>query len=136
MLAIRLQRTGRSGHAQFRVIVQESRLSPTSGKVVARLGSYNPHTKEIILAKDKAEFYLSHGAQPSESAVRILTKEGVKLPSWVTPALKKEGKLRNPEKLRKNQPEKPAEPETPVDAEAEAAPEEPVATNAPAEEAV
>ena len=35
MLAIRMQRTGRKGHAQFRVIVQESRRTPTSGNVVA-----------------------------------------------------------------------------------------------------
>jgi len=71
MLAIRLQRTGRSGHAQFRVIVQEARLSPKSGKVVALLGSYNPHTKQASVIKDKAEFYLNHGAQPSPRVVRL-----------------------------------------------------------------
>ena len=74
MLAIRMQRTGRKGHAEFRLIVQESRLSPASGRVVARLGSYNPHSKAVTLAKDKAEFYLEHGAQPSESAARLLKK--------------------------------------------------------------
>jgi small subunit ribosomal protein S16 len=40
-----MQRTGRRGHAMFRVIVQDSHRSPTSGKVVAFLGSYDPHTK-------------------------------------------------------------------------------------------
>ena len=44
MLAIRMQRTGRKGHAMFRVVVQESRLTPTSGRVVAMLGSYDPHS--------------------------------------------------------------------------------------------
>jgi hypothetical protein len=36
MLAIRMQRTGRKGHAMFRVVVQDSRLTPSSGRVVAK----------------------------------------------------------------------------------------------------
>jgi small subunit ribosomal protein S16 len=104
MLTIRMQRTGRKGHAMFRVVVQESRLTPTSGKVVAQLGSYDPHAKVAILNKEKATFYLGHGAQPSDRAARLLQGEGVKLPTWVKLAENKTGKLRNPEKLRKNQP--------------------------------
>ncbi len=133
MLAIRLQRTGRSGHAQFRVVVQDAHLSPTSGKVVALLGSYNPHTKVTSLDKEKASFYLEHGAQPSGRVVTLLKSEGVALPKWVSESTKKEGAIRNPEKLRKNQPaeaEKPAEEsETPA---AETVAEEP--TETPAEE--
>src|SRR3982751_3274678 len=109
MLVIRMQRTGRKGHAQFRVVVQDSRRTPTSGKIVAALGSYNPHTKTSTLDKEKAAFYLEHGAQPSERVVRLLTTEGVKLPSWVSASDKKAGKIRNADKLRRNQPEKPAE---------------------------
>lgn len=123
MLVIRLQRTGRKGHAQFRVVVQDSRRTPTSGKVVAALGSYNPHTKEAILDKEKAAFYLEHGAQPSDRVARLLQTEGVKLPNWVKVATQKASKLRNPEKLRRNQPAAPVE---------EAAPEE-TATEQPAE---
>ncbi len=139
MLVIRMQRTGRKGHAQFRVVVQDSRRTPTSGRVVAPLGSYNPHTKETTLDKEKAAFYLEHGAQPSDRVVRLLQAEGVKLPSWVKTAEQKSGKIRNPEKLRRNQPEQeaPAEEavEAPVEEVAEAPVEEAVA-EAPAEEAV
>ncbi len=132
MLAIRLQRTGRSGHAQFRIVVQDSHLSPKSGKVVANLGSYNPHTKVTTLDKEKASFYLEHGAQPSDRVVHILKTESVKLPKWVTDAIVKEGKLRNPEKLRKNQPAKPVEPaETPAETEAEVTEEVKVAAETP-----
>ncbi len=131
MLAIRLQRIGRSGHAQFRMVVQDSHLSPKSGKVVVNLGSYNPHTKATTLDKEKATFYLEHGAQPSDRVVSILKSEGVKLPKWVTPAIVKTGKTKKPEKLRQNQPAKPAqvaaeepsvevEPEAPTEAEAPA----------------
>ena len=104
MLAIRMQRTGRKGHAQYRLIVQDSRLTPTSGKLVYKLGSYNPHTKQVILDKEKAQYYLDNGAQPSPRITLILKNEGVKLPSWVKDVTKKESTTKNPEKLRKNQP--------------------------------
>jgi len=83
MLVIRLQRTGRKGHAQFRVVVQDSRRTPSSGKIVAALGHYNPHNKEIVVNKEKAQHYLDHGAQPSSRVAILLKKEGVKLPAWV-----------------------------------------------------
>ncbi len=110
MLAIRMQRTGRKGHAQYRVVVQDSRLTPTSGRVVARLGAYNPHTKSAELDSKKAEFYLGNGAQPSDRVARLFQKEGIKLPYWVSIAAPQKRTVRNPEKLRKNQPqEQPSE---------------------------
>jgi len=133
MLAIRMQRTGRKGHAMFRVVVQESRLTPTSGKVVANLGSYDPHGKVATLDKEKAACYLEHGAQPSDRAARLLQSEGVKLPKWVSLSESKEGKIRNPEKLRKNQP-KESKPEQPdVEREAPASAEEAQGPDAAAE---
>lgn len=104
MLAIRMQRTGRKGHAQFRVVVQDSRRTPTSGRIVALLGNFNPHTKEAKIDKEKAEYYLKNGAQPSDRVVRLLKAEGVKLPSWVKVPSSKERSIRNQEKLRKNRP--------------------------------
>jgi small subunit ribosomal protein S16 len=109
MLAIRMQRTGRKKHAMFRVVVQESRVTPTSGKVIALLGSYDPHTKVSTLQKEKASFYLEHGAQPSGRVTMLLQKEGVKLPKWVVLASKKEGAVRHTDKLRRNQPAAPVE---------------------------
>ncbi len=127
MLAIRMKRIGRRGHAHFRVIVQDSRWSPKSGKFVAQLGSYDPHTKVTTLAKDKAETFLKNGAQPSERVAALLKSEGVKLPKWVPKPTKKTGKTKNAEKLRKNRPAEPkseAEPEPkaekPVESPAEA----------------
>ena len=105
----------------FRMVVQESRLTPTSGKVVANLGSYDPHAKAVTLDKEKASFYLGHGAQPSDRVARLLKNEGVELPSWVSLAESKKRTVRNPEKLRKNQPKEEAV-EQP---EAATAPEEP-----------
>ncbi len=111
MLAIRMQRTGRKGHANFRVVVQDSRQTPTSGKYVALLGSYDPHTKTAAIKKEEAEFYLKHGAQPSDRVVRLLKSEGVKLPTWVSGGEEKKKTIRNPEKLRRNRPAEAAEPQ-------------------------
>ena len=119
MLVIRMQRTGRKGHAMFRIVVQDSRRTPTSGKVVAFLGSYDPHAKAITLDKDKAKFYLEHGAQPSDRLARLLKAEAVKLPAWVNLPANKERRVRNAEKRRSTRPEEPAAPVEPV-AEAEA----------------
>src|SRR5580658_8315520 len=109
MLVIRMQRTGRKGHAMFRVVVQDSRRTPTSGKVVASLGSYDPHSKTVILDKEKAAHYLEHGAQPSTRVTRLLKSEGVKLPAWVTLPADKERAVKNAEKRRSTAPAKPVE---------------------------
>jgi small subunit ribosomal protein S16 len=139
MLAIRLQRTGRKGHAQFRMVVQDSRRTPTSGRFVYLLGNYNPHSKTVQIDKEKAEFYLKNGARPSERVAVLLKAEGLKLPSWVEIDNKKAGKLRNSDKLRKNRPaeEKPKEEEKPAEeAPTEEAPaEEPAVEEAVTEEA-
>jgi len=137
MLTIRFQRTGRSGHAQFRVVVQDSRFSPTSGRVVAQVGSYNPHTKTLQLDKDKVAGYLANGAQPSDRAAKLLKSEGVKLPDWFKVAPDKKREARNPDKFNKDAPKPSAkadeatEGETPAET-AEAPAETP---EAPAEEA-
>src|SRR5690606_22566497 len=121
MLVIRMQRTGRKGHAQFRVVVQDSRRTPSSGRVVALLGHYNPHTKTAVIDKEKASFYLEHGAQPSDRAARLLKSEGVKLPNWVKLESQKQRAIKNVEKLRKNQPKEEPVAEEPAEAPAEEA---------------
>lgn len=104
MLAIRLQRQGKTHYATYRVIVQDVLRHPSSGKVVAYVGSYNPHTKQVQLDKEAIENYLNHGAQPTDRVVRILTGEGMTMPKWVKTVRGKQRDIRNPEKLRRNQP--------------------------------
>ena len=135
MLVIRLQRTGRKGHAQFRVVVQDSRRTPSSGRIVANLGSYNPHTKTTTLDKELAAKYMGNGAQPSDRVVRLLQAEGVALPAWVKVAPPKASAIRNADKLRRNRPAEEAAPVEEPAAEAEAPAEEAPAEEAPVEEA-
>ena len=104
MLAIRMQRNGRSHLPVYRIIVQESQRHPLSGRVVAEIGSFNPETKKTVLDKEKVEFYLKNGAQPSSRVAFILKKNDIKLPAWYKEAPKKEKKAKHADKLRKNQP--------------------------------
>lgn len=130
MLAIRMQRTGRKGHAMFRVVVQDARRTPTSGRVVAILGHYDPHTKAVELVKDKAGFYLEHGAQPSDRVVKLFQAEGIDLPQWVSTIPTKKRAIRNPEKLRRNQPKQESAPEASAEPEAQEPIAEPDAESA------
>ena len=103
MLSIRLQRVGRKGYAMYRLAVQESQRHPSSGRVVAYVGNYNPHTKEVKVQVELAQKYLDNGAQPSPRVVKLLTDAGVKMPNWVKKANPKTKAIRNSDKLRKNQ---------------------------------
>lgn len=109
MLAIRLQRLGRKAYPVYRLAVQEAQRHPSSGRVVAYVGSYNPHTKEAKIQVEVAQKYLDNGAQPTPRVVKLLKEAGVKMPKWVKePVADKKKAIRNPEKLRKNQPKEEA----------------------------
>ena len=115
MLAIRLQRLGRKAYPVYRLAVQESQRHPSSGRVVAYVGSYNPHTKEANVQVELAQKYLDNGAQPTPRVVKLLKDAGVTLPKWVKVAANDKQKVvRNAEKLRKNQPKEEAPVEEPV----------------------
>jgi len=77
---IRLQRHGKKNFAFFHIVVADSR-SPRDGRFIEQLGSYNPNTNPatIILDGEKALKWLCVGAQPTLTARRILSYEGVLL---------------------------------------------------------
>lgn len=109
MLAIRMQRNGRVHLPMYRIVVQEAQRHPLSGRVVAEVGNHNPHTKTTVLDREKIEFYLKNGAQPSSRVARILKAEGIKLPDWYKEPAEKHATAKHADKLRKNQPkEEPA----------------------------
>lgn len=120
MLAIRLQRLGRKAYPVYRVAVQEAQRHPSSGRVVAYVGSYNPHTKDANINVEAAQKYLDNGAQPTPRVAKLLKEAGIKLPKWVKEFQGGKAKaVKNAEKLRKNQPkEEPAAEEAEAPAEA------------------
>lgn len=136
MLAIRMQRNGRTHYPTYRIIVQEAQRHPLSGRVVAEVGNYNPATKALTLDKEVVNKYLKNGAQPSSRVAFILKKNGIKLPKWVKLAPKKSAKAKHADKLRKNQPkEATPQEESAAEAPVEAPVEEATASEAAVETA-
>jgi small subunit ribosomal protein S16 len=109
------------------VIVQDDRFSPKSGRVVAYVGSYDPHTKVAKLDGETIGNYLSNGAQPSDRVTGLLKKEGIKLPAWVKVSDPQKRAIRHPEKLRHNRPAGESAPAVAEETPAEPVAEEPAA---------
>ena len=78
MVRIRLRRTGKKGQPSYRVVVAD-RESPRDGRFIEIIGHYNPRTDPITVSiqDDRALYWLSQGAQPSDAVVRLLRKEGI-----------------------------------------------------------
>ena len=79
MLAIRLMRMGAKKRPSYRVVVKE-KLSKRDGSYLENLGTYNPIGKEgaeINLNAERVQYWLSRGAQPTET-VRRLIKQNTK----------------------------------------------------------
>jgi len=77
MVRIRLRRVGRKKQPSYRVVVADSR-SPRDGRYIEVIGFYNPRTEPATMEiqEDRALYWLSVGAQPSEAVHRILDKLG------------------------------------------------------------
>ena len=77
---IRLQRHGKKNFAFFHIVVADSR-APRDGRYIEQIGSYNPNTNPatIVLDSERALAWLKVGAQPTLTARRILSYEGVLL---------------------------------------------------------
>ncbi len=77
---IRLQRHGRKNYAFYPIVIADSR-APRDGRFIERIGSYNPNTNPatITLNFERALYWVTVGAQPTETVHAILSKEGVLL---------------------------------------------------------
>lgn len=74
MVKIRLKRIGNKFNAIYRIVVADAR-APRDGKFIEEIGFYNPHSKELKIEKDLAFKWLSNGAQLTDTAKDLFTKE-------------------------------------------------------------
>lgn len=111
MLAIRLFRTGKINQPAFKIVVTDKTRPARAGRFLEVVGVYNPLNKKRELKADRIKYWMSVGAQPSDTVYNLLISEkiisGKKIPSH-------------------NKVEKPAE-KTPEVAPTRAAPETPAA---------
>jgi small subunit ribosomal protein S16 len=144
MLRIRLSRIGKRKQPSYRIVVTDQR-HPREGAHLEIIGHYNPLTNPatITLKEERAVHWLQVGAQPSDTAAKILTRSGV-MEQAGRPAVVWSGKQMAPgAKKRKAQESAAAAPApvaaalapTPAEAPAEAPAEEAPATPEPPDEA-
>lgn len=77
MLMIRMQRIGRKNMPAFRIIVTEHTRGPKTGNIVEQVGTYNPKTKERTFDADRIKYWLSVGAQASDTVHNMLVSEKI-----------------------------------------------------------
>ena len=75
MLRIRLRREGSRNHPFFRIVVSDSRRTPT-GRMVEILGHYDPKAdpEQIVLDSEKYEGWVAEGAHPSDSVKSLIKR--------------------------------------------------------------
>lgn len=124
MLKIRLSRTGKKSQPNFRVIVQEHAAAVKGGKVVELLGSYMPTTKEKTFSVDleRVKYWISVGAQPSDSVAALLKRNGLE---GMDKFLEARDKKRKPKKEVEEVAAAPAPAPAPVEEPAPTQAEEP-----------
>lgn len=76
MVKLRFTRTGRKNLASYRIVAIDSH-SKRESKSLAIVGHYSPHTKAVSFDTEVIKYWLSVGAQPSDSVARLLVKEGL-----------------------------------------------------------
>ena len=103
---IRLQRFGHKDYAFYQIVIADSRAprdgkfiqiviadsrAPRDGKFIERIGSYNPNTNPatINLNFERALYWLTTGAQPTDTVRNILSREGVLLKKHLLGGVKK-----------------------------------------------
>jgi small subunit ribosomal protein S16 len=79
---IRMKRVGAKNAPYFRIVVADSR-SPRDGKFIEKIGSYQPLKKgdNFILNLERAKYWVSKGAQPSDTVASFIKKAGKAAPA-------------------------------------------------------
>ena len=77
MVRIRLRRQGLKRQPSYRVVVTDQRKA-RNGKYLENIGHYNPRTRPAteIIEEERALYWLSVGAQPSDAVRRLLEHTG------------------------------------------------------------
>ena len=75
---IRLKRSGAKKRPFYRIVVADAR-SPRDGRIIEKIGTYNPvmETPELLIDEEKALKWLSNGAQPSDTVRNLFSSQGI-----------------------------------------------------------
>jgi len=76
MLAIKLSQKGKTNKRMFRLVISEKSRDPY-GNVLEVLGSYNPHTKDLVVKGERVNYWISKGAQMTSSVNNLLVEKKI-----------------------------------------------------------
>jgi len=80
---LRLKRFGRLNHPTYRVVAADSRAK-RDGRIIETLGFYLPKLTRVAeqfkLNAERVKYWLSVGAQPTETVVTLIKKSGLTMP--------------------------------------------------------
>jgi len=76
MVRIRLTRTGKKNEPSYRVVISPQREKRET-RFLELIGNYSPKTKVFNVKEDRVKYWLSVGAQPSETVKFLLSKKGL-----------------------------------------------------------
>lgn len=89
---LRLKRGGSKQRPFYRIVASDAR-SPRDGRFIDTIGTYNPIPAEyeVNIDEEKAMYWLSNGAQPTDTVKNLLSKKGI-IAKYTESKTKKEGK--------------------------------------------
>ncbi|MFW0838023.1 MAG: 30S ribosomal protein S16 [Candidatus Komeilibacteria bacterium] len=76
MLSIRLSRTGKKKQPYYRILVLEKSKDPW-GDYLELLGNYNPRSKELVINEERLKYWISVGAQMSNTVSNLMNKNNI-----------------------------------------------------------
>ncbi|MBT3378317.1 MAG: 30S ribosomal protein S16 [Lentisphaerae bacterium] len=105
---IRLRRTGKRNAPSHRIVVADGR-SPRNGRFIETVGTYNPVQKAETVDLERVDYWISQGAQPSDTVWGIIkrVRAGVPLGGKEVPPAADDATP--PEPVAEEEPEAPAE---------------------------
>ena len=76
MVKIRLQRQGKKKAPFYHIVVADSR-SPRDGKIVEKIGTYDPMTNPATINVDEEKLakWIKNGAKPTDSVKMLIEKK-------------------------------------------------------------
>lgn len=75
MVKIRLQRVGAKKAPFYYIVVADSRVA-RNGKIIEKIGTYDPMTEPatVVLDKEKVAAWMKNGAQPTDTVKALINK--------------------------------------------------------------
>lgn len=80
MVKIRLKKFGAAKRPFYRIVVLDSR-KPRDGATIEEIGTYapiSPEDAQVSFDEERAKYWLSVGAQPSDTVKKLFNKKGFK----------------------------------------------------------